>query len=328
MIEAGANELYCGAIYKKLSNSYTRLGANSALGYTHCDLDNYKELEQAIEIAHSYNVPIFLVFNSRYYNKSQYEILLESIDKAIKLNIDALIISDIGLILTLKKIYNNIDIHASVISCIMNSKCVEFYKRLGVSRVTFQDSLKVSEIEQISKKEGKIQLEVFSLLTTPCPSVEGLCNFTHGVNNLTNDKSNISSYLLRRAINRLPKNLFNHLIKSKRINLGATPCSFTYKISSLNSHSKHKIQKANLNYSLQGCAACRLYKLNSLNINSIKIRGRGLPTNKKVLYTGILRKLIEYLNKKPNKVKFLQYSKKLCQQINLQKLHKCYYEYF
>lgn len=328
VIEAGANEIYCGAIYKNLLNSYTRLGAHSALGYTNCDLSSYKELKQVVEIANSYSVPIFLVLNNRCYSKNQYKILLESIDKAIKLNVDAFIVSDIGLILTLKNMYDNIDIHASVISCIMNSKCVEFYKRLGVSRVAFQDSLKVSEIEQISKKQKGIQLEVFSLLTTPCPNIEGLCNFTHGINNLISNKSVISNSLLSEVINKLPKTMFNLLMKYNRINLGATPCSFKSKISLLSNHSKYRIKKLNLDHPLRGCASCRLYELYKLNITSIKIDGRPLPTSKKVLYTSFLSKLIQYLNKKPDKYEFLQYSKMLCQKFNLQNLDKCYYKFF
>ena len=151
VIEAGANEVYCGVTYQKLLNSYTRLGANSALGYTNCDLNDHQELKKAVEIAHSHGVPIFLVLNNRYYNESQYNLVMESVDKAIKLNIDAFIVSDIGLILTLKKHYPDVNIHSSVISCVMNSKCVSFYKSLGVKRITLQDGLSVNEISNISK---------------------------------------------------------------------------------------------------------------------------------------------------------------------------------
>jgi len=328
VIEAGANEIYCGAIYKKLLDSYTRLGANSALGYTNCDLNDYKELKKAVEIAHSHSVPIFLVLNNRHYNENQYRFVLESVDEALKLNIDSFIVSDIGLILTLKKLYPGIDIHSSVISCVMNSKCVNFYKSLGVKRITLQDGLSVNEISDISKKAKKMELEAFSLISTPCQNIEGLCNLTHGINNLISNESIISNNLLSRAVNRLPNGLFNQLMKYKRINLGTTPCSFKYKISQLNDDSKYRIKISNIGKLFQGCAACRLHELSRSSITSIKIRGRSFTTRKKVLYTSYLKKLIDYLNKKPNKDKFLEYSKSLCQRINLHNLNGCCYEYF
>ena len=86
LIESGAGELYCGVLSKQWLKEYSHAGTINGAPSRFNNLRSYIELKQVVEIAHSYDVPVFFTLNSHYYSKAQYSLLIEEMDNAIKCN--------------------------------------------------------------------------------------------------------------------------------------------------------------------------------------------------------------------------------------------------
>ena len=101
LIEAGADEFYCGLIPEEWNKKYFPASIDRRPKGSH--LKSFEELKEVINISHRHGVPVYLTLNEHYYTDKQYPLIREFIEKAISLNIDALIIADLALLLFLKK---------------------------------------------------------------------------------------------------------------------------------------------------------------------------------------------------------------------------------
>ena len=112
LIEAGANEFYCGLLEESWYAPYPVISINRRpAGKGH--FRNFKTLEKAADISHRNNVPVFFALNEHYYTKKQLPLVKDYIQKATDAGVDAFIISDYGLLSMLPKIHAQTKIHIS-----------------------------------------------------------------------------------------------------------------------------------------------------------------------------------------------------------------------
>ncbi len=145
----------------------------------------YKDLIEGIKFIKENNRKIYLTANiypRKNFNERKF---LEIIGDLYSKEIDALIMSDPGLI---KLILDNYDIsiHLSVQANATNYLAVKFWKDLGVKRVILPRELTLDEIKHISEKVEDIELEFF-VHGSICMAYSGRCL--------------ISAYLNRRHAN-------------------------------------------------------------------------------------------------------------------------------
>lgn len=107
LIKAGADEFYCGVFCEEWQKEYSRavLFSNRAEQLS-ANLKSFAELKQVVSIAHRSNVRVSLTLNTTYIGE-QYLMLEKYIKQALDCKIDAIIVADLGVLLTLKEI--NID---------------------------------------------------------------------------------------------------------------------------------------------------------------------------------------------------------------------------
>lgn len=131
------------------------------------------ELEEVIKYAHLYGVKVYIAVNTLIYNE-EVEEFLQYIEFLYKLNVDALIMQDIGMINLVKNNYPYISIHASTQCHIYSEDTIKLLKRLGVSRVVLAREMSKDKIKKI---KTKVEKEVF-IHGALCICFSGRCLFS------------------------------------------------------------------------------------------------------------------------------------------------------
>lgn len=157
-IQNGADAVYLGG----KSFSARQNAANFTL----------EELKEAIDYAHLYGVRVYAAVNTLIAN-SEFSELFDYIFALNNLNIDALIIQDLGAVRAIKAIFPEIPLHASTQMTIHNSWGVKFLKKMGFSRAVLAREVSLENIKLI-KEETKLPLEVF-VHGALCVSFSGQC---------------------------------------------------------------------------------------------------------------------------------------------------------
>lgn len=155
VIDAGADEIYCGVIYPdtKYQGISTRINK--------CSLNSYDELERVVKYAHNNGVKAIVTLEFPYMSELLEKRVNRHINSCAEKDIDAFIIGDIGLFLKVNKMNLDIPIHASTYFASMNYEEVDFLKKLGAERVILERQVSIEEIAQIVKSNKDIEIEVF-----------------------------------------------------------------------------------------------------------------------------------------------------------------------
>lgn len=137
--------------------------------------DNFtnEELKEAIRYAHLFNVKVYITVNTIVY-ENEIKDFLEYIFYLHKINVDALIMQDIGMIKIVKEKFPNIEVHASTQCHNHNDEGIKLLKSLGVTRVVLDREMTLNEINNL---KVDIEKEVF-IHGALCVSYSGCCLFS------------------------------------------------------------------------------------------------------------------------------------------------------
>src|SRR5262245_36204057 len=177
---AGAEELYCGIVPREWMEKYTGavwLNRRSPKGGS---LESYADLKRLVDDAHQLKIPVFITLNSPYYTAEQISLVMELAHKlSDEVGVDALIVTDINLLLRLSEEKLAADLHVSSVAATLNSEAVRFLLNFGPRRIILPRSLTLDEIEAIVRDVGQeVEIEVF-MLNDGCAFEEGFCATTH-----------------------------------------------------------------------------------------------------------------------------------------------------
>ncbi|MFN0121658.1 MAG: peptidase U32 family protein [Blastocatellia bacterium] len=177
---SGAEELYCGMVPREWMEKYTGavwLNRRSPKGGS---LESYADLRNLVDQAHQHGLPVFITLNSPYYTAAQTPLVLELAHKlSDEIGVDALIVSDINLLMSLGEARLRCELHVSSVAATLNSEAVRFLLNFGPSRIVLPRSLSLAEIETIVHDVGdQVEIEVF-MLNDGCAFEEGFCATTH-----------------------------------------------------------------------------------------------------------------------------------------------------
>ena len=148
---------------------------------------NKEQLCEAVEYCHTNGVKVYLTCNVLPRNNEIPE-LPEFLLDAEKAGVDALIISDIGVLAMAKKYVPNMEIHISTQSGIVNYETAKAFYDMGAKRIVTARELKMTEISEIRENiPDDMDIECF-VHGAMCVSFSGRCL--------------ISNYLVGRDANR------------------------------------------------------------------------------------------------------------------------------
>ncbi|MBQ7353473.1 MAG: U32 family peptidase [Clostridia bacterium] len=160
----------CDAVYLGIGEFNARIRARN---FT---LDEAKE---AIELAHAHRVKVYITLNIALYER-EIPKMLEYVVALWNMGADAFIVSDLGVMRTIKKYYPEIELHASTQCTVHNLDGADFLKdTIGVSRVVLARELDKNNIEYIAKN-AECETEIF-VHGAHCMSVSGQCLMSYAM---------------------------------------------------------------------------------------------------------------------------------------------------
>lgn len=206
--------------------------------------DNFTlpELAEGVSFAHSRGAKVYVVLNSFLHDEDLKE-LPDFLKVLEELKIDALIVSDLGVISCVQE-HTKLAVHLSTQASCLNVQAAKLWKRVGVERVVLGREVSLLEAKSIKEATG-LEIEMF-IHGSMCMAYSGHCV--------------ISNYTQGRDSNR---------------GGCAHSCRFEYKLDFLNE--EKKTQKSFNSFfmsskDLEGLQALQEFILNG--IDSLKVEGR------------------------------------------------------
>lgn len=139
----------------------------------------YEELAEGVEFAHSRGVKVYVVINSFLHDKDIEE-LPEFLALLEDLKVDAVIVSDLGVISAISK-QSSLVIHLSTQASCLNSEAARLWRKMGVERIVLGREVTIKEAAKIKRASG-LEIEMF-VHGSMCMSYSGNCvisNYTQG----------------------------------------------------------------------------------------------------------------------------------------------------
>jgi len=157
-VEAGADAVYLGL--KEFSAR--AFAANFSLG----------DLTRLVPLSHDQGVKVFVAFNALVKEK-ELPRAAKLLDALTRIQPDALIIQDLGLLRLIKKHFPGFEVHASTLTAVHNPAGLKTLAGLGFERAVLARELSLKEIENLAQNPP-LGLEVF-IHGAMCFSISGLC---------------------------------------------------------------------------------------------------------------------------------------------------------
>ena len=133
-----------------------------------------KEIETATKYAHDLGKKVYITINILAH-EADFEELGEYLKQLVKYNVDAVIVSDLGIIQFIRENFPGLTIHVSTQANILNSFAIKLLYNLGVKRIILARELSIEEIKKIRQNTPKeIELEAF-VHGAMCIAYSGRC---------------------------------------------------------------------------------------------------------------------------------------------------------
>ncbi|MBK6599438.1 MAG: U32 family peptidase [Proteobacteria bacterium] len=183
-VDNGADSVYIGF-----------RGATNARNFPGLNFDA-SEAAAGVAYAHERGARVFVALNI-YPSPATWETATDTIDRAARLGVDALILADPGLMRFAADRYPNLRLHLSVQSSATNWRAIEFYRQeFGVQRAVLPRVLSATQVARLIKRTS-VEIEVFgfgslcvmaegrcalsSFATGHSPNTQGVCSPAHAV---------------------------------------------------------------------------------------------------------------------------------------------------
>ena len=131
-----------------------------------------EEIKEAITYAHLKDVKIYVTVNTIIY-EDEIDDFVNYVGFLYENYVDAIIIQDLGAMDLVRKIYPDLEIHASTQMNIHSLESVKLLQKLGITRAVLSRELNIEKIKNI-KENSNIELEIF-VQGALCISYSGQC---------------------------------------------------------------------------------------------------------------------------------------------------------
>ncbi|KFZ38939.1 peptidase U32 [Shewanella mangrovi] len=222
-IAAGADAIYCGLGRFNARNRAENL--------------TLEQLKAVLPLAHQHHCKIFVTLNIMLL-ESELNAVVKLLNQLMRIEIDGVIIQDLGLAYLLKQYYPMLDLHASTQLNSHNRGQILLLKQLGCSRVNLSRELSIDEIKPLAQFGWlhDVKMEVF-VHGSYCIGFSGLCYMSSLRNGASGNRGRCSQ-----------------------------PCRDTYQTTAVGV--KHPLNMKD------NCAYLELPKLVDAGVYSLKVEGR------------------------------------------------------
>ena len=131
------------------------------------------QLKEVFSYARLYGVKVYVTINTLIY-EHEIEDFIQYVEFLYQNGVDAVIMQDVGMMWLVQQKFPNLEIHASTQCHNHDQETVQFFKRLGVTRVVLAREMSLDEIKNI---DVDIEKEVF-VYGALCVCYSGCCLFS------------------------------------------------------------------------------------------------------------------------------------------------------
>ncbi len=278
LADAGADEFYCGLLEEQWYEKYPVISINRRpAGKGH--FKKFLNLKKAVTAAHALRIPVYFTLNEHYYINAQYALITKYIEGALDAGVDAFIVSDYGLIAFIKEQKYDIPLHISTGGTVFNWRAVRFYKKLGAVNITFPRHLTIEEIQDIVSVMPHVATTVF-ILNSRCVNVDGFCTFQHGL-----------------AGKKIPAMFRNACMLPFEVSVykeGAEQHELSFTEATCMVERQKTWEKVHVDD--YPCGACAIYEFKNIGIGSLKIVGRGNPSERKIRDIAYIKSILNFID--------------------------------
>jgi len=165
-VRFGADAVYCGA------GSFSLRAPEASF--------NTANLAEGICFAHNHGCRVYLAMNIFPFD-DDFEQMFAYFEQAVELGIDAVIVSDPGVLARIRQDYPGVEIHLSTQANTTNSESVKFWYEQGVKRIILARELSLERIKEIKQKVPDMELEAF-VHGAMCIAYSGRCLLSKFIN--------------------------------------------------------------------------------------------------------------------------------------------------
>lgn len=178
-VDAGADAVYCG--FQNATNARNFPGLNFTS----------EELRAAIPYAHQRGTKVLLALNT-FPPAGKFDLWKKAVDDAVTLEIDSIIVADIGVANYAKTYHPDLRLHLSVQAGAPSIEAIKYYcEEFGVKRVVLPRILTIPEIKSL-KKEIPCEIECF-IFGNHGLMAEGRCSLTNYATGLSTNMDGVCS---------------------------------------------------------------------------------------------------------------------------------------
>ena len=131
------------------------------------------DLSTGVSEAHAHGVRVYAALNT-FARNADLALVRNILPALIATGMDALIISDPGLIRLIRQISPRLSLHLSTQANTMNTEAVRFWQEQGIRRIILARELTLKEVGEISRAVPEMELELF-IHGAMCMSYSGRC---------------------------------------------------------------------------------------------------------------------------------------------------------
>ena len=142
------------------------------------------DIKEGCEYAHNLGKKVYVTVNIVFHNED-IDGLVVYLKKLEEIGVDAIIVSDLIVVELIKKNKINLEFHISTQSSTMNLEAIEFYKKIGASRVVLGRECNKEDLLEITSSTD-MEIEIF-IHGAMCVGYSGRCVLS---NYMTNRDSN------------------------------------------------------------------------------------------------------------------------------------------
>lgn len=171
------------------------------------------EIREAVKYAHRLKKKVYVTVNMIFHEEDLFE-LDKYLKDLYKANVDAVIVSDLAVIESIKRQNLNLEFHISTQESSTNYETVKFWEELGASRVVLARECNREDIKEI-KEKCNVELETF-IHGAMCTSYSGRCVLSNYVTNRDSNRGGCSQ-VCRFTFDNKSRNKFS--ISTKDLNM-------------------------------------------------------------------------------------------------------------
>lgn len=166
---AGSYESGIAAIQNGCDAIYLAMGRFGARAFAH-NFDD-EALRKIVPYAHAYDVKVYVTLNTLIHD-DEMDACLQVVSFLYEMDVDALIVQDLGLVYEIRTRFPDFEVHASTQMHVCNKQALQFLHQIGVRRAVLAREVTIDEIKRFSKLP--IELEVF-VHGALCVAYSGQC---------------------------------------------------------------------------------------------------------------------------------------------------------